>query len=146
MCRFSFINVVCEILKLNCDLYKYMLYLSHGKAKEKRKKGRGLPRVPAHLALGEEQIKKKGHGPKIKKKRQSLPRVPWHLALREGKIKKKTEPSPSALATGTRGRFSKKKTNFFPECCTRGRGSKKKKFLPRVLHSGKSKKKYRRRR
>jgi hypothetical protein len=78
MCRFSFINVVCEILKLNCDLYKYMFYLSHGKAKEKnkkQKKGRGLPRVPGHLALGEEEIKKNGHG-----------------------------PSPSALAPGTRGR------------------------------------------
>jgi hypothetical protein len=76
MCHFSFINVVCEILKLICGLYKYMLYLSHGKAKEKRKKekkgvfpecqmprhsgkakflkkGRGLPRVLGHLALGE---------------------------------------------------------------------------------------------
>jgi hypothetical protein len=44
---------------------------------------------------------------------------------------------------GTRGRGFQKKMNFFPECCTRGRGFKikKKKFLPRVLHSGKSKKK-----
>jgi hypothetical protein len=39
MCHFSFINVVSEILKSICGLYKYMLYLSHGKAKEKRKKG-----------------------------------------------------------------------------------------------------------
>jgi hypothetical protein len=112
MCRFSFINVVCEILKLNCDL-----------CKAKEKKGRGLPRVPGHLALGEGQIKKKGQG---------LPRVPWHLALGEGKIKKKDTALP---------RVPGQRTNFFTECCTRGRGSKKKKFLPRVLHSGKSKKK-----
>jgi hypothetical protein len=55
-----------------------MFYLSHGKAQEKnkkQKKGRGLPRVPGHLALGEEEIKKNGPG-----------------------------PSPSALAPGTRGR------------------------------------------
>jgi hypothetical protein len=50
MCHFSFINVVCEILKLICGLYKYMLYLSHGKAKEKTKNEskRVLPRVPGH--------------------------------------------------------------------------------------------------
>jgi hypothetical protein len=57
MCRLSFINVICEILKSICGLYKYMLCLSHGKAKEKKekkeKKIRGLPRVPGHLALGE---------------------------------------------------------------------------------------------
>jgi hypothetical protein len=41
MCLFSFINVVCEILKSICGLYKYMLYLSHGKAKEKKRKKRG---------------------------------------------------------------------------------------------------------
>jgi hypothetical protein len=109
--------VVCEILKLNCDLYKYMFYLSHGKAKEKnkktKKKGRRLPRVPGHLALGEEETKKKAPGlprvpctwhsgkTKIKKKPRSLPRVPWQMALGE--------------------KFSKKK-NFFPECCSRGRG------------------------
>jgi hypothetical protein len=63
MCRFSFINVVCEILKLNCDLYKYMLYLSHGKAKEKKKKRKGPSPSAWAPALGEEQIKKKGHGP-----------------------------------------------------------------------------------
>jgi hypothetical protein len=115
---------------LNCDLYKYMLYLSHGKAKEKKKKkGRGLPRVPGHLALGEEEIKKKATG---------LPGVPRHLTLGEGKIKKKTEPRQLALGEEL------KKTNFFPECCTRGRGSKKIPStalnLPRVLpwHSGKS--------
>jgi hypothetical protein len=51
-----------------------------------------------------------------------LPRVPWHLALGEDKNKKNPEPSPSALATGTRGRIFKKKNEF----------------LPRVLHSGKS--------
>jgi hypothetical protein len=45
VCRFSFINVVCEMLKSICGLYKYMLYLSHGKAKEKKKKRKkkGLP-------------------------------------------------------------------------------------------------------
>jgi hypothetical protein len=69
MRRFSFINVVCEILKSICDLYKYMLYLSHGKAKEKtekrkkrifpegkkqkKRKKKGLPRVPDAQALGE---------------------------------------------------------------------------------------------
>jgi hypothetical protein len=36
MCRLSFINVVCEILKSICGLYKYMICLSHGKAKEKK--------------------------------------------------------------------------------------------------------------
>jgi hypothetical protein len=130
MCRFSFINVVCEISKLNCDLYKYMFYLSHGKAKEKKKKGRGLPRVPGHLALGEEEIKKKWprafpecpgtwHSGKTKiKKTQSLPRVPWQLALGE-EFKKKRISSPS-VALGE----EVKKRNFFPECYTRGRVKK----------------------
>jgi hypothetical protein len=88
MCRFSFINVVCEILKLNCDLYKYMLYLSHGKQKKKRKKRKGpSPSAWAPGTQGRANLKK-GHG---------LPRVPWHLALGEGKIKKKRHgPSLSA--------------------------------------------------
>jgi hypothetical protein len=54
MCRFSFINVVCEILKLNCDLYKYMFYLSHRKAKEKNKKNKkkGKEASPSAWAQG----------------------------------------------------------------------------------------------
>jgi hypothetical protein len=50
MCPFPFINVVCEILKFNCDLYKYMLYLSHGKAKEKKRKKRKKRKGPSPSA------------------------------------------------------------------------------------------------
>jgi hypothetical protein len=78
MCRFSFINVVCEILKLNCDLYKYMLYLSHGKAKEKKEK----------------KEKRKGPSPSA-----------WAPGTRgRVNLKKRKGPSPSAWAPGTRGR------------------------------------------
>jgi hypothetical protein len=36
--RLSFINVVCDMLKSICGLHKYMLCLSHVKAKRKEKK------------------------------------------------------------------------------------------------------------
>jgi hypothetical protein len=52
VCRFSFINVVCEMLKSICGLYKYMLYLSHGKAKEKKKKKKEKGSSLSARALG----------------------------------------------------------------------------------------------
>jgi hypothetical protein len=95
MCRLSFINVVCEILKLICGLYKCMLCFSHGKAKEK-KKNWASPSA-WQVALREENIKRKKEGGfpeclasgtrgrKYKKKnRRGLPRVLGHLALGEG--------------------------------------------------------------
>jgi hypothetical protein len=78
MCPFSFINVVCEILKSICDLYKYMLYLSHGKAKGKREK------------------RKKGVFPECQ--------MPRHSG--KAKLKKRKGPSPSASAPDTRGRVN----------------------------------------
>jgi hypothetical protein len=63
MCRLSFINVVCEILKSICGLYKYMLCLSHGKAKEKRKKRKKEGAFPECLSSAtEENIKIKNEG------------------------------------------------------------------------------------
>jgi hypothetical protein len=64
MCRLSFINVVCEILKSISDFYKYMLCLSHGKAKEKKKKEKkkGASASAWQVALGEENIKRKNDG------------------------------------------------------------------------------------
>jgi hypothetical protein len=111
-----------------------MLYLSHGKAKEKKrkkKKRKGRSRVHGHLAFGKGKLKK----------RRDRPRVPGHLTLGEGKIKKKDRGLPRVpghLALGE----EVKKTNFFPECCTRGRVKKIRSTalnLPRVLpwHSGK---------
>jgi hypothetical protein len=43
MCCLSFINVVCEILKSICGLYKCMFCLSHGKAKQKKEKRGSSP-------------------------------------------------------------------------------------------------------
>jgi hypothetical protein len=82
------------------------------------KKARGFPEC-----LG---IRHSGKG-KFKK-RQGLPRVPGHLALGEGHFfKKKGTVLPRVPVHGHSGmRFSKTKMNFFPECCTRGRGFKKK--------------------
>jgi hypothetical protein len=77
--------------------------------------------VPGQLALGEGKLKKG----------QGLPRVPWHLALGEGKIKKKTEHS---------GKSFPKKRISSPSVALGEEVQKKKKFLPRVLHSRKSKK------
>jgi hypothetical protein len=115
MCHLSFINVVCEILKSICDLYKYMLCLSHGKAKEKnekRKKEGGFPECPASGTRRRKYTKKKRWG---------LPRVPGHLARGEGYFLKNKGGFPECLGMSTRGRG-------FP---------KKNEFLPRVLHSGK---------
>jgi hypothetical protein len=56
MCRLSFINVVCDILKSICGLYKYMLYLAHGKTKKEKEKMK-KQRRPGHLALGEGYLK-----------------------------------------------------------------------------------------
>jgi hypothetical protein len=114
---FSFINVVCEILKLNCDFYKYMLYLSHGKAKEKKeKKEKKEGAFPECLGTWHS-----GKG-KFKKKEGAFPEClgTWHSG--KSKLKKRQGPSPSAWAPGTWGRGSKKK------------------FIPQVLRSGKSKK------
>jgi hypothetical protein len=70
-----------------------MFFLSHGKAKEK-KKGPSLRNW--QVALGEENIKRKSEGvfpecpgiwhsgKDILKKGRGLPRVPEHLALGEG--------------------------------------------------------------
>jgi hypothetical protein len=106
-------------------------FVGHTVKQKKKRKKKGLPRVPNKWHSGEENIKRKTEGgfPEclgiwhsgkaiFKKKRRGLPRVRGH----------------------TRGRGFLKKTNFFPECCTQGRGFKKRKCLPRVLHSGKSKK------
>jgi hypothetical protein len=67
MSRLSFINVVCEILKSICGLYKYTLCLSHGKAKEKNEKNekekkKGASPSARQVALGEENIKRKNDG------------------------------------------------------------------------------------
>jgi hypothetical protein len=100
MYHFSFIIVVCEILKLICCLYKYMLYLSHGKAKEKRKKKKKRGSSPSARALGTRgRIK-------LKKRPGAFPECLgiWHSG--KGKIKKRQEPSPSAWASGTRGRVN----------------------------------------
>jgi hypothetical protein len=78
-------------------LYIYDL-LSTRKTKKKQKKW--LPRVPGHLALGEDYIKKKGRG---------LPRVPVHLALGEGFLKKTKGASPSAWAWALGEEVLKKK-------------------------------------
>jgi hypothetical protein len=57
--RLSFINVVCDMLKSICGLHKYMLCLSHVKAKrkEKKRRRRGLPRVHGQLHSGKTFIK-----------------------------------------------------------------------------------------
>jgi hypothetical protein len=110
----------------------YIWVVVHTKNKKTKKKW--LPWVPGHLALGEGYINKNGRG---------LPRVPMHLALGEGCLKKqrglpwvprhghsgkrfskKNEFLPRMLHSGKRFQ-NKKKRNFFPECCTRGRVKKK---------------------
>jgi hypothetical protein len=62
MCRLPFINVVCEILKSICGLYKYMLCLSHCKAKEKKQKKKGASPCAKAVALGEDNQKTKNKG------------------------------------------------------------------------------------
>jgi hypothetical protein len=97
MCHFSFINVVCEILNSICVLYKYILYLSHGKAKEKRERRKKgvFPecQMPRHSGMA-----------KFKKQEGAFPECLgiWHSG--KGKLKKRQGPSPSAWAPGTRGR------------------------------------------
>jgi hypothetical protein len=66
--------------------------------------------------------------------------VPWHLALGEGKIKKKDRAFPECLGNWHSGKIFQKKMNFFPECCTRGRGSKKRNFFPECCTGGRVKK------
>jgi hypothetical protein len=88
MCRLSFINVVCDILKSICSLYTYMFCLSHGKAKNK-KKGKN-------------------------KKRASL--SAWLVALGEENKEKKNKASPSSWATTLEEENKEKKELGFPEC------------------------------
>jgi hypothetical protein len=87
MCHFSFINVVCEILKLICDLYKYILYLSHGKAKEKREKKGSSPSGRCPGTRGRLNLRKQeGAFPECLGIWHSggLPRVLGHVVLGEG--------------------------------------------------------------
>jgi hypothetical protein len=91
--RLWFINVVCDMLKSICGLHKYMLCLSHVKAKrkEKKRRRRGLPRVHGQLHSGKTFIK-------------------------NGDLALGTRHSGKGLK-----KQIFKKRNFFPECCTRGR-------------------------
>jgi hypothetical protein len=111
-----------------------MLYLSHGKAKEKKEKKerkRVFPECPGirHSGKAKFFLKKAGAFPKCL--------GTWHSG--KGKLKKEIGSSPSAWACGTRGRGFKN-TEFLPRVLHSGKRFKKRKFLPRVLQSGKRKK------
>jgi hypothetical protein len=69
--------------------------------KKRRKKGRGLPRVPGHLALGEEEIKKK--------RPRAFPEClgTWHSG--KAKIKKKDRAFPECHGNWHSGKSFPKK-------------------------------------
>jgi hypothetical protein len=81
--RLLFINVVCDILKSICGLYKYRFCLSHKKAKKRKR--RGLPRVP----------RQRHSGKRIFFKKRNFSLSVWSAALGEEDLKNEILPRVS---------------------------------------------------